>query len=46
MSDVRDALVGLGYDDNEIRNVLRELTMGDSATMLREALSLLGARRA
>lgn len=46
MSDVRDALVGLGYDDNEIRNVLRELTMSDSATMLREALSLLGVRRA
>ena len=46
MSDVRDALVGLGYDDTEIRSVLRELTMSDSATMLREALSLLGARRA
>jgi hypothetical protein len=38
--------VGLGYDDTEIRSVLRELTMSDSATMLREALSLLGARRA
>jgi Holliday junction resolvasome RuvABC DNA-binding subunit len=39
-------LVGLGYDDAEIRSVLRELTMGDSAAMLREALGLLGARRA
>jgi len=47
MSDVRDALVGLGYDDTEIRAVLRELTVSDdAATMLREALSLLGARRA
>ena len=47
MSDVRDALGGLGYDDTEIRAVLRELTLSDDATtMLREALSLLGARRA
>lgn len=47
MSDVRDALIGLGYDDNEIRSVVRELTASDDvATMLREALSLLGARRA
>ncbi|MDP4930235.1 MAG: Holliday junction branch migration protein RuvA [Ilumatobacteraceae bacterium] len=47
MSDVRDALGGLGYDDTEIRAVLRELTLSDdAATMLREALSLLGARRA
>lgn len=47
MSDVRDALIGLGYDDTEIRTVLRELTVSDdAATMLREALSLLGARRA
>ena len=42
MSDVRDALAGLGYDENEIRNVLREVTVGDdAAAMLREALSLL-----
>jgi Holliday junction DNA helicase RuvA len=47
MSDVRDALAGLGYDESEIRNVLREITAGDdAAAMLREALSLLGARRA
>ncbi|MFM7890290.1 MAG: Holliday junction branch migration protein RuvA, partial [Actinomycetota bacterium] len=38
MSDVRDALAGLGYDENEIRNVLREITVGnDAAAMLREA---------
>lgn len=44
---VREALSGLGYDEDEIRNVLRELTVGDdAATMLREALSMLGARRA
>lgn len=47
VTDVRDALAGLGYDDNEIRNVLHEITIGDdAAAMLREALSLLGARRA
>ena len=47
VSDVRDALAGLGYDDNEIRAVLREIVVGDDpAVMLREALSLLGARRA
>ena len=47
MTDVRDALAGLGYDENEIRNVLREVTVGDdAAAMFREALSLLGARRA
>ncbi len=46
MSDVRDALAGLGYDETEIRSALRELAISDTATMLREALSLLGARRA
>lgn len=46
MSDVRDALTGLGYDETEIRGALRELAISDTATMLREALSLLGARRA
>ena len=47
LSDVRDALAGLGYDESEIRLVLPELSMSDNpATMLREALSLLGARRA
>lgn len=47
VSDVRDALAGLGYDESEIRTVLREIVVGDDpAVMLREALSLLGARRA
>ena len=47
VSDVRDALAGLGYDESEIRSVLREITItGDAAAMLREALSMLGARRA
>lgn len=47
VSDVRDALAGLGYDEGEIRTVLREIVVGDDpAVMLREALSLLGARRA
>lgn len=47
LSNVRDALAGLGYDDNEIRLVLREISVDDDpASMLREALGLLGARRA
>ncbi len=47
MSDVREALSGLGYGDNEIRDTLRELTpTGDAATLLRDALKALGARRA
>jgi len=47
MGDVREALLGLGYGDTEIRDTLRELQAGDdAATMLRDALKLLGARRA
>ena len=47
MGDVREALLGLGYGDAEIRDTLRELQAGDdAATMLRDALKLLGARRA
>ncbi len=47
MADVREALVGLGYGDVEIRDALRELQAGDDASaMLRDALKLLGARRA
>ena len=47
MTDVREALLGLGYGDNEIRDTLRELSpSGDAATMLRDALKALGARRA
>ena len=47
VSDVREALLGLGYSDAEIRDTLRELpTTGDASAMLREALKALGARRA
>lgn len=47
VADVRDALAGLGYGTDEIRDVLRELPSdADSATLLRDALKSLGARRA
>jgi Holliday junction DNA helicase RuvA len=47
VADVRDALTNLGYGTDEIREVLRELPgSGDSATLLRDALKSLGARRA
>ena len=45
--DVREALTGLGYSSEEIRDVLREQSATDSAeNMLRNALNQLGARRA
>ena len=47
IGDVREALTGLGYGPEEIREVLRELPSDlDAATLLRDALKLLGARRA
>ena len=47
VADVRDALAGLGYGTDEIRDVLRDLPSdADSATLLRDALKSLGARRA
>ncbi len=47
VADVREALSNLGYADAEIRDALRELPPGDdAATLLRDALKLLGARRA
>lgn len=47
LADVREALSNLGYADTEIRDALRELPPGDdSSVMLRDALKLLGARRA
>ena len=47
IGDVREALAGLGYAQEEIRDALRELPSdGDAATMLRDALKLLGAKRA
>jgi Holliday junction DNA helicase RuvA len=47
--DVREALAGLGYGPEEIRDVLRELPSDDgvdASTLLRDALKSLGARRA
>jgi holliday junction DNA helicase RuvA len=47
LSDVREALGGLGYGPEEVRDVLRSLPAGgDASTLLRDALKLLGARRA
>lgn len=48
VADVREALAGLGYAAEEVREVLREVPTdgADAATLLREALQLLGARRA
>ena len=47
VADVRDALASLGYGTDEIRDVLRDLRSdADSATLLRDALKSLGARRA
>ncbi|MET0147383.1 MAG: Holliday junction branch migration protein RuvA [Ilumatobacteraceae bacterium] len=47
VGDVREALSGLGYGTDEIRDALRELPAeADASTLLRDALKLLGARRA
>ena len=47
IGDVREALTGLGYAQEEIRDALRELPgTADAATLLRDALKLLGAKRA
>lgn len=47
VSAVRDALSGLGYGSDEIREVLRDLPGDvDSETLLRDALKSLGAKRA
>ncbi len=57
VADVREALAGLGYGPEEIRDALRELAGSapdassgiasvDASTLLRDALKLLGARRA
>jgi hypothetical protein len=46
-ADVRDALTALVYGPEEIRDTMRLLvSASDSETMLRDALALLGARRA
>lgn len=47
VSDVREALAGLGYAPDEIREALRELPAGgDASGLLRDALKMLGAKRA
>lgn len=47
IGDVREALAGLGYGPEEIRDALREVPpAGDTSVMLRDALKLLGAKRA
>ena len=47
IGDVREALAGLGYAPEEIRDVLRELPGdADAPVLLRDALKMLGARRA
>ena len=49
VGSVREALAGLGYGHDEIRDALREVGGGDAsdaAALLREALKVLGSRRA
>lgn len=47
VADVREALTGLGYGSDEVRDVLRDLSAdADASSLLREALKSLGARRA
>ncbi len=46
-ADVREALTALGYGADEIRDTMRQLTSSEGTeSMLRDALALLGARRA
>ena len=46
-ADVREALTALGYGPEEFREAMRQLTTADDTeTMLRDALAMLGARRA
>lgn len=47
IASVRDALAGLGYGPEEVRDALRDLpATDDAAVLLREALRALGASRA
>ncbi|MEO8695779.1 MAG: Holliday junction branch migration protein RuvA [Acidimicrobiales bacterium] len=44
-ADVRDALLGLGYTQDEIRRVLADLpAVGDPAQLVRQALQLMAVR--
>ena len=46
-ADVREALAALVYYPDEVRDVMRQLTnVDDPEVMLRDALAMLGARRA
>jgi Holliday junction resolvasome RuvABC DNA-binding subunit len=46
-ADVREALTALGYGAEEIRDTMRQLSSSEGTeAMLRDALALLGARRA
>ena len=48
LADVREALAGLGYTTDEVREALRDVAIEgrDAPGLLREALKALGARRA
>ena len=48
VGDVREALAGLGYGTDEIRDALREVdaVRATRQLLLRDALKVLGARRA
>lgn len=47
VADVREALAGLGYGNDEIRDALRQVPASESAEqLLRQALNTLGVRRA
>jgi Holliday junction DNA helicase RuvA len=47
VGDVREALIGLGYGSDEVRDALRDLgASGSAEDLLRQALAVLGAKRA
>lgn len=48
LADVREALAGLGYGPDEVREALRDVSADDRGApeLLRDALKVLGARRA
>ena len=48
LADVREALAGLGYGPDEVREALRDVAAEgrDAPGLLRDALKVLGARRA